>query len=102
MVKSSLSNILGIEKDADSKRAVSRRMLVIEHAGESWVFPVDEVDRVYRVTIAEMEAVPVTISKDALAYSPAIIKQGERRIALLDEDLLFGALRRSLRWQVTT
>lgn len=102
----SLSHIVGIEEaeQADSKReaAVSRRMIVIEHAGERWVFPVDEVDRVYRVKDAELEAVPVTVSKDASAYSQAIVKADERRIALLDEDLLLGALKRSLRWQVTT
>ncbi|MCE5334314.1 MAG: chemotaxis protein CheW [Desulfobacteraceae bacterium] len=97
----SLWNVLGIERAQNSKKGVYGRMLVIEHGAESWVFPVDEVDRVYRVSIAEMGAVPVTISKDGFAYSRAIVKAGEHSIAFLDEDLLFGALRRSLRWQTT-
>lgn len=97
----SLWSILGIEKAADQNRAAFRRMLVMEHAGESWVFPVDEVDRIYRVGIAAMEGVPVTIAKDSFAYSRAIVRAGERSIALLDEDLLLGALKRSLRWQTT-
>lgn len=102
----SLAHILGIEGGETTVStpadAISRRMLVIEHSGERWVFPVNEVDRVYRVKDSQMEPVPVTISKDASAYSQAIVRAGERSIALLDEDLLLGALRRSLRWQPTT
>ncbi len=102
----SLVDILGITGgetvESKSQAASLRRMLVIEHAGERWVFTVDEVDRIYRVCDTEMQSVPVTISKDATAYSQAIVTAGERRIALLDEELLLGALRRSLRWQVTT
>jgi chemotaxis-related protein WspD len=98
----SLFHMLGIDGEgrADSKRF--NRMIVIEHADECWVFPVDEVDRVYRVKHSEMEAVPVTVAKDTSAYSRAIARAGGRRMALLDEDLLMGALRRSLRWQMKT
>lgn len=102
----SLANILrvSVAETAPSKgqAAISRRMIVIEHIGERWVFPVNEVDRTYRVKDTEMQPVPVTISKDASAYSRAIVTAGGRRIALLDEDLLVEALRRSLRWQMTT
>ncbi len=101
----SLANILCVSgtETARSKgqAAASMRMIVIEHIGERWAFPVDEVDRTYRVKDTEMEPVPVTISKDASAYSRAIVTAGGRRIALLDEDLLLDALRRTLRWQMT-
>jgi chemotaxis-related protein WspD len=81
--------------DPDSRTAsVFRRMIVIGNPGERWVFPVDEVDRVYRVNEAEMEALPVTVAKDTSACSRAIVKAGGRRIAVLEEEQLLGAFRR--------
>lgn len=102
----SLAEILHLgEEEAQKQKsggAIFGRMVVVAHSGERWVFPVDEVDRIHRVPVSKLEAAPVTISKAASACSKGIFMVGTRRIALLDENLLFDALRRSLHWQVTT
>ena len=77
-------------------------MIVIAHEGNRWVFPVDEVDRIHRFPLSKLEEAPVTITKAASACSKGIFAIGTRRMALLDEDLLFDALKGSLTWQTTT
>ena len=102
----SLAKVLAIEEaerqDAAHSGAVFGRMIVIGRGGERWVFPVDEVDRIYRIGTTALEEVPVTIAADALAYSRNIFAANGRRIALLDEESIFSALKRSLHWQATT
>jgi chemotaxis-related protein WspD len=101
----SLSQVLRVEeaerRNEETSGANFRRMIVIGREGERWVFPVDEVDRIYRIHTGELENVPVTIAGDASAYSRGIFALDGKRVALLDEELLFNALRRSLRWQAT-
>lgn len=85
-----------------SGKAVFGRMIVVAHSGCRWVFPVDEVDRIHRFPLSKLEEAPVTITKAASASSRGIFAIGTRRIALLDENLLFDALKGSLFWQTTT
>lgn len=103
----SISQVLRLEEHEESSekehgRAVFRRMVVASHSGDRWVFPVDEVDRIRRISASSLEPVPVTIARAATAFSQGIFIIDDRRIALLDEELLFSALRRSLHWQTTT
>jgi len=86
-----LADILGIESadrdDPQSADTFCRRMVVITDSAERWVFPVDEVDRVYRLYDSQLGPVPTTIAKDASAFSRTIAMLDKRRVAVLDEEL---------------
>jgi chemotaxis-related protein WspD len=72
------------------------RMMAIIKDGEFWTFPVDEVDGIYKWNLVEIENVPVNVSKSAINYIKGIMKMENRSIGLLDEELLFASLKRSL------
>lgn len=102
----SLAEILHLEVEEEKKQraggAVFGRLVVAAHSGDRWAFPVDEVDQIHRFPASELQAVPATMAKDASSCSQGIFALDSRRIALLDEQLLFDGLKRSLHWQATT
>lgn len=98
----SLHDLLGIEKierPAGRRSGGPRtyeRLAVVEKAGECWVFPVDEVYGMYRFDSDELQSVPVTVSRSAVSYTKGLFSCEERSVGLLDEELLFYSLKRSI------
>ncbi|MGB5959497.1 MAG: chemotaxis protein CheW [Coleofasciculaceae cyanobacterium] len=95
----SLHEFLGIEKStsiSNFSSIVYKRMLVIEKEGNQWVFGVDEIYGVHRVTVESLQNVPTTISKAIGTYTKSVIKWQEKSITYLDEDLLFYAIRKKV------
>jgi len=91
----SLTALLGIAPDAAAAAGRSR-LLVIEHDGERWVFAVDELLGVHRVARAALAPPPATVAHDDRAATTALFDLGEVRVALLDDALLCGRLRRAV------
>jgi chemotaxis-related protein WspD len=99
VVCASLFDMLGLDATAtsrDSRRAAYQRLLVVASHGQSVAFPVDEVDGVQRFARAACEAVPATVARTALPHTRAMVRLHDRTIGLLDADLLFQTLNRSL------
>jgi chemotaxis-related protein WspD len=96
----SLDRVLGVARSADSSPHGSmvdgRRLLVIVRDGVRVVFPVDEVHDVHRFHPRELSDVPATVSKAAAAYSKAVLSWRQKTVGVLDDQLLFQALQRSL------
>jgi chemotaxis-related protein WspD len=69
------------------------RMLVVEGEGSRWVFPVDEVDQVYRFSPEELTGAPATLARSAARLTRAVLTWRERSIGYLDEERLFRVLR---------
>lgn len=69
-------------------------MLAIQKEGDFWVFPVDEIEGVYRLEVANMENVPVTVSKSAANYLKGMITWKKKSVGCIDDELLFYGLRR--------
>jgi len=110
----SLAEMLGIELSAEEKGAAEKgdnprlpesassnrplpRLLVAEHGHDRWVFPVDEVEGVYRLPADAMEDLPHTVEKSPRYYSQALFSHENKRIGLLSATRLFEALGRSIR-----
>ncbi len=98
----SLKALLGLEsRKATENGPVSRhgypRMLVMEHHGRQWVFPVDEIDGIHRVHQAMLENIPVTVSRIGSGFSRGIFQWRECCVDLLDEELILYTLNRSVR-----
>lgn len=72
------------------------RMVAITKSSELWVFPVEEIGGIYHWNASALENVPVNISKSTANYLKGIMKVDDRIVGLLDEELLFSSLKRSI------
>ena len=71
-------------------------MVAIAKEGELWVFPVDGIEGIYNADLSLIENVPVNIKKSTVNYIKGILKMEGKAVGLLDDDLLFPSLKRSL------
>jgi len=72
------------------------RMVAIVKEGALWVFPVDEMNGIYHWNLAGMEQVPTVIARSSMHYVKGVIKVENKRVVLLDEELLFCGLKKCL------
>lgn len=72
------------------------RMVAISKEGELWVFPVDEIDGIYNWNILAIKNAPINISKSSINYIKGVMKMDTKKVGLLDEELIFCSLKRSL------
>ena len=97
----SLAQLLGIESRAEAKpsrdpRVAHRRLLVVRNHGSRLAFPVDEVHGTQAFDAREVQPVPSTVAKAAASYSQSILPWQGHAVGLLDDELLFHSLNRSL------
>jgi chemotaxis-related protein WspD len=97
-----MDNLLGITRDVESDGAANGkaapRLLVVGRAGEVWVFPVDEVDRVRRFPAAALGPGPPTLGRASARFTRGVFRtSGGRAVGLLDDARLFEVLRARVR-----
>lgn len=93
----SLAGVLELTTPAEQRADTGAgRMITTEIEGERWVFPVDEVEGIHRITPDQIKPVPVTVAKASSSYSAGLFSLDNKQVALLDEERIFQALRRSL------
>jgi chemotaxis signal transduction protein len=80
-----------------ASECIYRRMAVLEALNQTWVFAVDEVHGVVRVEHELLENVPVTVERSMVSYLSQVFPWKGRRVGLLDEQLLFRSLVRTVR-----
>jgi chemotaxis-related protein WspD len=86
----SLHTLFG--EEAAGQRYRTARFLVARWTGEDWVFPVDQVDGMHDVAVKDIEPLPVTLTNVAVVYTQGIFHCDGKTVAIIDENLLFGAL----------
>lgn len=97
-----LAQLLGLTaqdngpRTPDGKGDLSR-MIVVESEGGRWVFPVDEVDQVYRFSPQELTGAPATVARSAARLTRAVLTWRERSVGYLDDAQLFRALQARIR-----
>lgn len=97
----SIGAILDIERfekvvDKGGKYASPVRLVVAEREGERIVFPVSSVYGSFRYTEGMLQQLPVTISGSKAAYTKGILCVEDFDVGLLDDQLLFDALKRNM------
>jgi chemotaxis-related protein WspD len=96
----SLGQLLGVEPAIEprpEKGGIARgRLLVIRREDWRTVCPVDEVHGIHRIETRESRDIPATVAKAAATYSRALLHWNTQSVALLDDELLFYTLKRSL------
>ncbi len=92
----SLFRLLGLteNKEEASKSRKLARFGLIDHGGESWVFPMDEVAGVQPVETRLFEPPPVTLVRSAGAFTKSVFPFRDTHVALLDEGLMFYQLKK--------
>jgi chemotaxis-related protein WspD len=86
----------GESSSSDAGRTAPR-LLVAGRDGETWVFRVDEVDRVHRLAMSELQSVPPTLGRSTSRFTRGVFRSRDRAVGLLDERHLFEAVRTSVR-----
>ncbi len=95
----SLKHLIGLEehdKDKEKEQKLNDRMMVVNKDGDVWVFPVKEIHGIHHVHPDLFQNVPVTISKSKSTFTKEIFKWEDKHVALLDDELLFYSLKRSI------
>ena len=95
----SLGQVVGVEAPDVANRersTVYRRLLVIRRDDVRVVCPVDEVHGIHRFHPRDLRDVPTTVAKAAITYSTALLPWCQRSVGVLDDQLLFYTLKRSL------
>jgi chemotaxis-related protein WspD len=96
----SLGRMLGLEPSAAADQkirgTVHQRLLVIKRDRVRAVCPVDEVHGTHRFHPRELKEAPATVAGAAATYSRALLSWHERSVGLLDDELLFHSLKRSV------
>jgi chemotaxis-related protein WspD len=73
------------------------RLIVAQSEGDRWVFPVDEVDQVYRFPAGELTGAPATLARSAGRLTRGVVPFRERSVGYLDDARLFQLLRTRIR-----
>lgn len=100
-----LDHLLGVTPSAEANGEPSSsgagktapRLLVAGLDSETWVFRVDEVDRVHRLAMSELQSVPPTLGRSTSRFTRGVFRLQDRAVGLLDEKHLFEAVRTSVR-----
>ncbi|AYR25236.1 chemotaxis protein CheW [Herbaspirillum rubrisubalbicans] len=71
-------------------------LLVALHEGQTLVFPVEEVAGVHRYAPDTLAAVPTTLAQASIQYTRGMVEWRGHPIGLLDHELLFYVLNRSM------
>ena len=95
-----LGSMLGLARAAETghgrQREVLRRLVVIGFDGQRLGFAVDEMHGIARFDPGTLKEVPATVARATAPYSKAILAWHGHSVGLLDEQLLFYTLHRSL------
>jgi chemotaxis-related protein WspD len=97
----SLAKLLKIEAGAEPRKLATRggrgypRLLVIQREGSRVATPVDEVHGVRRYNPQNLREVPATLAH-AAAFTRSILDWEQVSVGMLDDQLLFYAIDRSL------
>jgi chemotaxis-related protein WspD len=93
-----LDRLIGIDSRAAKAESESatlgrgRRLLVVGWESSRLVFPVDEIDGIYRFQAKELKEPPATVTKSNLSYTRGLLLWNQKTIGLLDVESLFPAL----------
>lgn len=96
----SLGDVIGVERSAetrhDRRNAIYRRLLVINRDEVRAVCPVDEVLGIHQVRPRDLKDVPSTVAHASSTYSTTLWSLDGRSVGVLDDQLVFYSLKRSL------
>lgn len=94
----SLAELLGVDTSVSpaTSARVMPRMLILAAAGGSVVVPVEEVDGIHRIELAQLEGASPAVGQAGNRFTDAVLPFKGRSVRVLDETRLLEAVARSL------
>jgi len=92
----SLAALLGLEPAANTVANARPRLIVAREGQFGVTMPVDEVMGVLRFHKDTVQAIPATVAHAVPQFSRGMLAESQRKIGLLDEDLIFHAFAKGL------
>ena len=92
----SLAGLLQIDSTKSESAGASRRMIVTDRGTEIWVFPVDRIHGSHRIDSSTIVTPPSTIERGASKFTKGVVQLDRMQVGVLDDDLIYAALRREL------
>ena len=96
----SLGQLLGLEPGHASGAALSpqsyQRLLVMERAGDRWVFLVDEIHGIHHFPPHALRHVSVPVAKATPTLTSGMIDWQDKEVHYLDAELVFTTLHREI------
>ena len=98
----SIGYLLGIRKGKKQPEEATKyisyeRMIVIEHEGQQFVFPVSEVLGSFRYNEEEIQAPPATISNAKATFTTGMLNINQKNVSCLDLSLILQSIKRNLK-----
>jgi chemotaxis-related protein WspD len=92
----SLDVLFGAERPAPPEASPGRRLIAIGTNEIEWLVPVEATLGTPRVAPDALAEAPVTVFRSPVAFVRGLFDYHDRRVGLLDADLLLGTLRRRI------
>lgn len=95
----SMHKLLGIKEEKTNKLKHYKidfhypRLGAISDENMFLTFPIDEVDGIYSIDLSQMSNIPITIANSQENYLKGAIKWNEKKIYIINEEILFQNLR---------
>ncbi len=96
VISVSLDRLLGIPSMGTGTIGGSQRLVIIEKQNNRFAFPVLEVLNLRTVLPSEVHPVPATLASATEHYASGIFNHDTHNVGLIDDELLFYALNKSL------
>jgi chemotaxis-related protein WspD len=71
-------------------------LITVSSEGHDWAVPVDQALAIHSLAESDMEPAPSTVARSSQAFLRGMFLWRERRVGLLDGDLVLGAIARRL------
>ena len=92
----SLAGALGRPDSAGVPTGAAARLAVVSREGDRFVFPAEEIAGLCRFNDSDLTPVPATLAHAQAAYTRGILMWRDHPVGVLDDQLLFYTLNRSL------
>ncbi len=92
----SLAATLGLSEKPTDSLGASARLAVVSRDSDRFVFPAEEIVGLHRYNDSDLSPVPATLVHAQAAYTRGILMWREQPVGVLDDQLLFYTLNRSL------
>ncbi|OEU71618.1 MAG: chemotaxis protein CheW [Desulfovibrio sp. S3730MH75] len=97
----SVRELLGLEEeyltDEEKGFRVYNRFVCVDRGLGRWIFEADEVLGVHHYFVDALLDAPATVSKAPAAYTKGLFELDDKRVSLLDEELLFEVFNRIIK-----
>lgn len=93
----SVLRVAPLENTSINQHGIHERMIYVSKGEQNFVFRVNEVFGVHRYQQSGLKTIPSTVSRSKQSFTTGILLWEQRKVGILDAELLFYSLEKGLR-----